>query len=47
MNALMIYEMAKVKGLINNNLYGEREREREREREGETFFKLFNKGGKT
>ena len=41
MNALMIYEMAKVKGLINNNLYGERERG------GETFFKLFNKGGKT
>ena len=34
MNALMIYEMAKVKGLINNNLYGERERERERERGG-------------
>ena len=34
--------MAKVKRLINNNLYGERERERE-----ETFFKLFNKGGKT
>ena len=32
--------MAKVKQLINNNLYGERERE-------ETFFKLFNKGGKT
>ena len=46
MNALMIYEMAKVKGLINNNLYGERERERERGG-GETFFKLFNKGGET
>ena len=31
-NALMIYEMAKVKWLINKNLYGERERYRERER---------------